>query len=46
MDNKKLFMVSLGPGDIDLLTIKALESLKQSEVICVPTKSADNSFDK
>lgn len=39
-------MVSLGPGDIDLITIKALESLKNSDVICVPTKSSDNSFEK
>jgi len=39
-------MVSLGPGDIDLITIKALEVLKNSDVICVPTKSSNNSFDK
>jgi precorrin-2/cobalt-factor-2 C20-methyltransferase len=44
-NNKKLFMVSLGPGDIDLLTIKALDVLKNSDVICVPTKSKD-SFEK
>ncbi len=43
--NKKLYMVSLGPGDIDLLTIKALDSLKNSDVICVPTKSKDG-FEK
>ena len=43
---KKLYMVSLGPGDIDLITIKALESLKESDVICIPTKSSDNSFEK
>jgi len=46
LDTKKLFMVSLGPGDIDLLTLKALESLQNSDVICVPTKSEDNSFKK
>ena len=45
-DIQKLYMVSLGPGDIDLITIKALESLKNSDVICVPTKSSDNSFEK
>ena len=45
-DIQKLYMVSLGPGDIDLLTIRALEVLKSSDVICVPTKSSDNSFDK
>jgi len=37
-------MVSLGPGDIDLITIKALKALKSSDAICVPTKSSDNSF--
>ena len=42
----KLYMVSLGPGDFELVTIKALKSLKDSNVICVPTKSADNSFKK
>ena len=44
--DKKLFMVSLGPGDIDLLTIKALEVLQNCEAICVPTKSSDHSFEK
>lgn len=44
--DKKLYMVSLGPGDPDLLTIKALKALQNSDVICVPTKSKDNSFDK
>ena len=44
--DKKLYMVSLGPGDIDLLTLKALEVLKNCDAICVPTKSSDNSFDK
>ena len=42
----KLFMVSLGAGDIDLVTIKALEVLKSVDAICVPTKSSDNSFSK
>jgi len=46
MQNKKLYMVSLGPGDFELVTIKALRALKNSDVICVPTKSKDNSFDK
>jgi len=46
LDTKKLFMVSLGPGDIDLLTLKALENLKNSDVICVPTKSENHSFEK
>ncbi len=44
--NKKLYMVSLGPGDIELLTLKALNAFKSCDAICVPTKSADNSFAK
>jgi precorrin-2/cobalt-factor-2 C20-methyltransferase len=43
---KKLYMVSLGPGDYELVTIKALKALQNSDVICIPTKSKDNSFDK
>ena len=39
-------MVSLGPGDTELITIKALKALQNSDAICVPTKSSDNSFDK
>ena len=46
MDTKELYMVSLGPGDVELVTIKALNRLKQSDVICVPTKSSDLSFEK
>jgi len=44
--NQKLYMVSLGPGDAKLLTYKALEAFKESDVICVPTKSKNNSFEK
>ncbi|MEA2099415.1 MAG: precorrin-2 C(20)-methyltransferase [Campylobacterota bacterium] len=44
--DKKLYMVSLGPGDSQLITIKALKALQNSDAICVPTKSADNSFEK
>ncbi len=40
----KLYMVSLGPGDYDLITLKALKALKNADAICVPTKSEDNSF--
>jgi len=40
----KLYMVSLGPGDYELITIKALKSLQNSDAICIPTKSEDNSF--
>ncbi len=39
-------MVSLGPGDIDLITVKALKALQASDAICIPTKSADHSFEK
>jgi precorrin-2/cobalt-factor-2 C20-methyltransferase len=42
----KLYMVSLGPGDAQLLTYKALEAFKASDAICIPTKSSDKSFDK
>lgn len=44
--NNKLYMVSLGPGDIELLTLKALNAFKDCDAICVPTKSDDNSFTK
>jgi len=39
-------MVSLGPGDAQLLTYKALEAFRNSDLICVPTKSEDRSFTK
>lgn len=42
--DRKLYMVSLGPGDYELITIKALRALKNSDAICVPTKSEDHSF--
>ena len=44
--NHKLYMVSLGPGDVELLTLKALNAFKDCNAICVPTKSVDNSFTK
>ncbi len=43
---KKLYMVSLGPGDVELLTLKALNAFKDSQAICVPTKSEDCSFER
>jgi len=43
---KKLYMVSLGPGDVELLTLKALNAFKECDAICVPTKSEDSSFTK
>jgi precorrin-2/cobalt-factor-2 C20-methyltransferase len=39
-------MVSLGAGDAQLVTIKALNALKNSDVICIPTKNKDGAFDK
>lgn len=45
-DNIKLSMVSLGPGDPELVTIKALKALKNCGAICIPTKSDDSSFDR
>ncbi len=42
----KLYMVSLGPGDFELITVKALRALKNSDAICIPTKSPDHSFKK
>ncbi|MCK5294404.1 MAG: cobalt-precorrin-2 C(20)-methyltransferase, partial [Arcobacteraceae bacterium] len=39
-------MVSLGPGNIELITLKALRTLKNCDAILVPTKSANNSFDR
>ena len=44
--DKQLYMVSLGPGDIELITIKALKALQNSDAICIPTKSKDSSFTK
>ena len=44
--DKQLYMVSLGPGDSELITIKALKALQSSDAICVPTKSPDHSFKK
>ena len=40
--DKQLYMVSLGPGDIELITIKALKALQNSDAICIPTKSKDS----
>ncbi|GMT49318.1 MAG: hypothetical protein IEMM0008_0857 [bacterium] len=41
---KKLYMVSLGPGDPKLITIQAALALLDSEIIYVPTSSSDGSF--
>ncbi|BFU78934.1 hypothetical protein ALC152_21490 [Arcobacter sp. 15-2] len=45
-DKIKLSMVSLGPGDHELVTIKALKALKNCGAICIPTKSHDHSFNR
>ena len=42
--DKQLYMVSLGPGDSELITIKALRALQKSDAICIPTKSPDHTF--
>ncbi|MCV6607427.1 MAG: precorrin-2 C(20)-methyltransferase [Campylobacterales bacterium] len=39
-------MVSLGAGDYELATIKALKALEKSDVICIPTKDKEGSFEK
>jgi len=44
--NNKLYMVSLGPGDVELLTLKGLNAFKNCDAICVPTKSKDLSFNR
>ena len=44
--DKQLYMVSLGPGDSELVTLKALKALQQCDAICIPTKSPDKSFTK
>lgn len=43
--SKKLSIISLGPGNAELLTIQALRALNESDVILMPTKSQD-SWDK
>ena len=37
----KLFCIGCGPGDPELLTIKALNLIKEAEVIFVPTSKSD-----
>jgi precorrin-2/cobalt-factor-2 C20-methyltransferase len=43
---KKLYMVSLGPGDVELLTLKAIHAFQQCDAVCIPTKNSNHSFDK
>jgi len=42
----KLYMVSLGPGEAEMITVKGLEALKTANAICIPTKSEDRSFSR
>jgi precorrin-2/cobalt-factor-2 C20-methyltransferase len=37
----KLFCVGCGPGDPELLTIRALNLIKEADVIFVPTSKSD-----
>jgi precorrin-2/cobalt-factor-2 C20-methyltransferase len=39
-------MVSLGPGDPNLLSLRGLELLRDADAIAIPTKSADRRFDR
>ncbi len=39
-------MVSLGAGDAELVTLKALKTLQNSDVICIPTKDKNDNFKK
>ena len=40
----KLYGVGVGPGDHDLITVKALNAIKKSKVICFAGKSEDTSI--
>ena len=40
----KLYMVSLGPANWELVTIQALKALQNCGAVCIPTKSSDHSF--
>jgi len=42
----KLYMVSLGPGEAEMITVKGLNALKDVNAICIPTKSEDRSFSR
>lgn len=43
MKNGKLFGVGMGPGDPELLTVKALKHIKNAQVIAVPSSSKETS---
>jgi len=42
--NGKFFAVGIGPGDPELLTIKAIKTIKESDVIAVPDSGADTNI--
>ena len=39
----KLYGLGVGPGDPELLTLKALRRIKESEIIAVPGKKKEES---
>jgi len=41
----KFYIISLGPGDPELITIKALKALQDCDVIFIPTRSKNNEWD-
>jgi len=42
MSNGRLFGIGIGPGDPELLTIKAVSAIEASDVIFAPRKTADD----
>ena len=46
MDANRLFFVSLGPGEAEMITVAGLEVLMGVDAICIPTKSEDRSFSR
>ena len=40
----KLYGVGVGPGDPELMTIKAINAIKRSKTVCFPGKSEDSSI--
>lgn len=43
MNKGKLFGIGVGPGDPELLTLKALRYIKESEIIAIPTRDVKKS---
>ena len=39
----KVFCVGVGPGDPELLTLKAVRLIRENDVIAVPGRSAEGS---